>query len=324
MSRLVFVYSIPRETATGIHDWVNTSSGVKMQKVKIGRCDDKIQALYSHKVGGLANYISYTPWMENGVQKTDADGNRLTLQMKLEQKWNKPKDYFTNRALMKNDNIKDEERTYFQRMVWKLNDGCTVFDLDTMDGEMGYYVLLGSSKVANSEREWREHKWPKAEWYIALENESDSIKYQRNEVKSKAFAALHDPNLTEVYKRKFISLLELSSTRSDISSEKIHNTLYEYIDKSSFLPGSNIDKFMELYNLLDTAHGREELEARFILRDAIDNRIVYEKQDTYTWVRSKGQIVIGDNYNEAIQFILSPKKAAEVEELQEMIKAKSS
>jgi len=64
---LIFVNSIPRSTATGIHDWVNDSSGVKMQKVKIGRCNDGIRALYSLSKGGLANYISYTPWIENGV-----------------------------------------------------------------------------------------------------------------------------------------------------------------------------------------------------------------------------------------------------------------
>lgn len=322
MSRLVFVNSIPRETATRIDQWANETSGVKMQKVKIARCDDKLQALYSPRVGGLANYISYTPWVENGVQKTDERGNALTLQDKMELKYNKPKGYYTNQQLRKGDNVKDEDRTYFQRMVWALRDGSTVFDLDTENGEMGYYVLLASSKVANSEREWREHRWPRAEWYIALENESDSLKYQRNEIKSKAFAALHSSELTDSYKRKFVSLLDLASTRSTLTNEQMNNLLYEYIDKSSYLPGSNIDKFTELVNLLSTPHGREEMEARFILKQSLDARVVYEKQDIYTWVRPKGQIVIGDNYNEAVQFMLNPKKAAELEELQEMIKAK--
>lgn len=242
----------------------------------------------------------------------------------MEQKWNKPKGYFTNRALMKGDNVKDEDRTYFQRMKWSLQDGSTTFDLDTMDGEMGYYVCLGSSRVANSEKEWRSHLWPNAQWYIALENESDAIKYQRNEIKSKAFAALHSQDLTNTYKRKFVSLLEISSTRSNLSVEQVNNLLYDYIDKSTFTPGSNIDKFNELFNLLSTPHGRDELEARYMLKEALDNRIIYEKQGTYTWVRSTGQLSIGERYSEAVDFLLNPKKAAEVEELQEMIKAKSN
>lgn len=324
MSRIVFVHSIPRESVFGIHEWANTTSGVKMQKTKIGSTKDSIRALYSLSKGGLANYISYTPWIEDGVQVKDSEGNLLTLQDKMEKKWNKPKGFFTNRALMKGDNIKDEDRTYFQRMKWSLQDGSTALDLDTMDGEMGYYVMLGSSKVANSEKEWREHKWPKADYYIALENESDTIKYKRNEIKAKAFKALNSNEFTDIYKRKAVSILELSSSRSNLTNEQVFNLLYDYIENSTFTPGSNIDKFTELINLLSTAPGREEFEARFLLKQALDSRIIYEKQGSYSWVRPSGTLVIGDRYSEAIDFLLNPKKSTEVEELQEMIKAKNT
>jgi len=210
-------------------------------------------------------------------------------------------------------------------MSWKLNDGCTVFDLDTLDGEMGYYMLLGSSKVANSEREWRTHMWPKAEWYIALENESESLKAQKNQLKLKVYNALADTKLTDTYKRKIVSLLELTtSTKTTLTIEQVNNLLIEYIDKSSYTEGSNIDKFMEIYNLLATAPGREELEARFLLLQAIEARIVFERQGSYTWIRPSGQIVIGDRKEEAIDFLLNPKKAPEVDELTAAIKSKNS
>jgi len=319
---LIFVNSIPRSTATGIHDWVNDSSGVKMQKVKIGRCNDGIRALYSLSKGGLANYISYTPWIENGVPVLDEKGNALTLQQKMEKKWNKPAGYFSNVSPLRNEYVKDEDRTYFQSMSWKLNDGSTVFDTSTMDGEMGYYVLLASSKVANSEKEWRQHIWPKAEWYISLENESEQIKYQKNSIKSKAFSILESSSFTDVYKRKFITLLDLADSKSILTAEQVHNILFEYIDKSTFIPGSNIDKFNELNTLLSTATGRDEFEARYLLKQAVNLRIVFEKQDVYTWVRPKGQIVLGDRFRDAVAFILNPKKAEEVEELQEAVTAK--
>lgn len=320
----VFVSSIPRPSVFGIDEWTNDSSGVKLQKTKIGNTKTSIRALYSRSKGGLANYISYTPWIEDGVQKVDERGNPLMLQHKLELKWNKEPGYFTNRALSKGENIPDDKRTYFQRKVWPMNDGSTVFDLDTMDGEMGYYVCLASSLVANSEKEWRANKWPKAEYYIALENETDEIKYKRNEIKSKAFAALHNPDFTESYKRKFVSILDIASTRSNLTTEQVHNLLYDYVDKSAFTPGSNIEKFNELVLLLNTAPGREELEARFILKQALDSRIIYEKQGSYTWVRPEGPLVIGDRYSEAIDFLLNPKKFAEQEQIQEMILAKNS
>ena len=73
---------------------------------------------------------------------------------------------------------------------------------------------------------------------------------------------------------------------------------------------------------MNTATGREEFEARYILKQSTDLRIVYEKQGTYTWVRPQGQIVLGDRFRDAVSFILNPKKSTEVEELQEAIKNK--
>lgn len=189
---------------------------------------------------------------------------------------------------------------------------------------MGYYVMLASSKVANSEREWREHKWPKAEFYISLENESDEIKHKKSSLKAKAYAALESSDLTSALKRKIVSLLDIASTRSSLTTEQVENALFDFVDKSTFLAGSNIDRLNEVLGLLKTPHGREQFEARYLLKQAIDNRVVYEKQDTYTWNRSKGPIVIGDRYSEAIDFILNPKKVAEVEELMAEIAAKSN
>lgn len=322
MSQIIFVYSIPKKTATGLSEMTSDVSGKKLQKVKMGRCKDGIVALYSAKIGGLANYISYTPWIEDGKQKVDEKGSPLTLQDKMELKWNKPKGYFTNAPWITGSSVKEEDLTYFQRKRWKMSDGCTVFDLSNMEDELGYYVCLGSGLVANSEREYLSHKWPKAQWFIALEHENDEIRYSKNEIKSKAFAALHGSELTSVYKRKMVSLLDLSSSRAALTDQQVHNLLFDYIDKSGFTPGSNIDKFTELITLLTTPLGREQFESKYILKQAIDARIVIEKQSTYTWPRASGILTLGETYTEAIDFIMNPKKSAVVEELMNEINAK--
>lgn len=319
----VFIYSIPRESALGIHDWTSDTSGRKLKKTKVGKTRDAIQALYSPKYGGLANGLSYKPWMDSGKQVTDKEGNKLTLQDKLEKKWNLPKDYLHNRPWRKGDPTKEEFMSYYQRKSWKLNDGCTVLDLDNMDEELFYYVVLDSKFVANSEREWREHKWPKATHYIALENEADELKFKRNELKSKAFALLHSSDMTPTMKEHFVVILELASARANLTPEQTHNLLFEYIDKSTFTPNSNIDKFTELSHMLTTPKGREELSARFLLRGAVDSRIVVEKQGAYTWARATGVITLGETHGEAIEFLLNPKKVALVEELEKEIKAKN-
>lgn len=59
MNKKVFIQSIPRETATLISEWRDPNSGGKLHKTKIGQCRDKISALYSPRVGGLLNGLSY-------------------------------------------------------------------------------------------------------------------------------------------------------------------------------------------------------------------------------------------------------------------------
>jgi len=85
MSKKVFIHSIPRPTATLVGEFRDPDTGKKLNKTKIGDAKDKIQALYSAKVGGLKTGL-YKPWMENGVQKTDNNDNKLTLQDKMEKK----------------------------------------------------------------------------------------------------------------------------------------------------------------------------------------------------------------------------------------------
>lgn len=322
MEKKIFIYSVPRSTATGISEFTNDSSGRKLKKNKIGRCRDGIQCLYSPKVGGLANYISYTPWIEDGKQVKDKDGNPLTLQHKLEQKWNLPKDYLHNRPRTRDDVRLGNAPSYYQKKRWVFNDGATIFDLTNMDDELGYYVCLASKFVANSEKELKSHKWPYAEYYIAVEHEADEIKYKKSERKSKAFAGLHDSNMTNTWKRKLVYILDIANSRTSITDEQAHNSLFDYIDATDFNQGSNIDKFDEVVELLKTKTGREELEARLLLKRAIDNRVVYEKQGSYTWIRPEGTLIIGDKYSEAIDFILNPKKNTFVEELESQVKAK--
>lgn len=214
--------------------------------------------------------------------------------------------------------------TYFEQTSWTLNDGSTVLDLSKFDDLMGYYVCLASKRVANSEKDWRAHKFPEADFYISIESESDEIKYRNNDIKSRAFASLHHQDFTTELKRKTVSLLELASTKSDLTEAQVHNLLYDYIDKSNFSHGSNIDKFSEIRTLLSTAPGREEFEARFLIKQCVDYRIILEKQDTYTWIRPKGTIVLGDTYRDAIAFVINPKKDTLVEELKAELKVRKS
>lgn len=321
LKRKVFIYSIPRDTATGISDWASDVTGRKLKKTKIGNATDSLSALYSNKTGRLATGLN-KPWIVNGKQKENKDGKLLTLQDKYEQEFNLEPGYLTDRPWRKGDSLKEENLTYFQKKLWTLKDGATMLDLTNFDDLMGYHVMLESKYIANSEREWREHKWPYASHYIALENESEEIKYNRNQQKSKAMAALHDSKMTDQMKRKFVSILDLAPATSAVTPEQVHNLLFAYLDQSKFGPGSNLEKFQSAHTDLKTKDGRERIEALWTLLRAQDLRIIHEKQGAYVWPRSKGTIELGITKEKAVDFILDPKKQPLVDELEEQIEKK--
>ena len=85
---------------------------------------------------------------------------------------------------------------------------------------------------------------------------------------------------------------------------------------------SIIEKYKEIIVLFDTADGRMKFESMYLIKQLLDYRIIYEKQDTYTWIRQKGSIVLGYKYDEALDFLMNPKKSSLVDELKQELKAK--
>lgn len=284
-------------------------------------------ALYSAKIGGLANYISYNHHVDPLTNKPvlNDKGQPMLLQEHLEKKWNKPEGYFTNQAASKHYRGDGSDLSYFYQKYWTLVDGTTVLDMSQMDDEIGYYVMLASSQVANSEREWKEHKWPKAQWYISIENESSELKYTRNQILAKANALLVSSEFTDVLKRKAVAILDIVSSKGPLSSEQVFNLLHEYISSSSFQPNSNIEKLTNLTNLLKSKDGQEKFEAMWILKQAQDHgNIIWAKQDVWSWKKENGQVVvIADRYADAVDFITNPKKSTEVEEIIKQIKSRA-
>lgn len=316
---LVYINTIPRNTVSNVSEFRNLGqrgqTGRKLNKTKIfEHCKEGIQALYSPKIGGL----------KTGLYKkiTLEDGTKITLQEWAENKWGLEKGFLTNRPFRKGDSMKETDLTYFQTKVWKLNDGLTILDLENLDDWCFYQVCLESKYIANSEKEWKSHKWPKATHYIALENESQEIKYKKNNAKSTAFAKLHHKSMTLPWKRKLIVTLGLSNSRNELKEERIENMLFDSImENKQYADGSTfIEKFIEAYNKLNSVDGRVRLENEYLLNCLTDYLIVGEKYGTYTWI-SKG-LEIGNSKVEAIDFLCNPKKQTQVEELEKELKLK--
>ena len=194
-------------------------------------------------------------------------------------------------------------------------------DLDNLDDFCFYHVCLESKYVANSEKEWKEHKWQRATHYISHENEPDEIKMRKNNRKALAYRAMTDNDFTLPWKRKVAVILEVATDRVMLSEEQVNNLMYEYIDKSENHDGpTNINKLLAKYAMLTKADTKEQLEAEYLLKSAVDWRIVIEKAGTYTWLSHDMQI--GFNKAEALDFLTDVRKQTFIDELQEEIKLK--
>jgi hypothetical protein len=173
--------------------------------------------------------------------------------------------------------------TYFQTATWTLHDGVTVLDPDNnFDDDMFYHVALESKFIANSQREFENHKWPFATHYISIANENEEMAHAKIKRKADAIAALNSDTMTISWQRKFVAILEIASSLTELTEEQVFNALYKFIESDQGQQGGPIDRFMNLSNLLKTDRGRDQLEAMYLLRRAVEARIVYEKSDTYT------------------------------------------
>lgn len=338
MGKKVFLKTIPRETATKISDYRNESGErvAKLNKTKMGRCKTKLDCPYSSKtrrnitgldipydIDGVKNpYKNKTNLPQEFVYLKDKE--QISLQEYMEVKHGVRKDYYTSRAAKGRDNFntKGADRPFFWDFTYAMNDGTTMLDMDDRNEELAYYMFKSPEykKVANSEQEWRQHKYPYAQFYISYENEGEELKFESKKRLNRAVAILEGEQLQDVETmKKFVKILKLAK---DISTVTQGYNLIDTLIKTDKSTGavSGLNRFLELAKLLDTAEGRERLTAKAELADYINHWIITEKAGTYTWV-SKAQ-VIANREEEAIDFLVNPGKDIERSELELSLKSK--
>lgn len=322
----VFINTIAREKATGIDKWKGRD-GRPMNKTKNGRfTGDTIQPLYNIRTGGLATGLSdlvENPWFGTDTNKLGKDWeylstkSEITRQELLEKKHGRVPGYYTDRPVRKGD--KPGEVTFMQQFKVRLNDGSTVLDLTKAEDELAYYVALASKYVANSKRDVLDHKYPFATHYIAHTEEDEELLLRERKRKAVAFARLESDDLTEENRKLVVKALHWQ--KGNFDAKQAYNIIFSKIDTSDGnKPNSDADKFVKMTALLNDAKGREELNARALLHDLVDMRVVSSIKGTYKWVAK--DLVIGDREADAVDFILDPNKQPEVDLMKKELSAK--
>lgn len=330
----IFVYTVVKPTATKISEVVNGKTNKKLNQMKISKgCLNTFQVGYSGSKKRLSTGLDRmvpNPFYENeeinlGEFKDllDPSKKEVKLQHYKEYQWGKQPHYLTDEPFVRGTSD-PQKPTFFQKFVFKCNDGLTVFDRSKMNDDLAYYVMIDSKHFANSKKELDTHLWPEAKHYIGQEQEDEEIKFKKRYLRDSAKAALTNGLVnTPEMRLKFLRILLPDSSRSTMSETQVYNVLSDAIDRNE--RGSDLVTFIEKFNdlliLLDSSEGRERFEAMDFLQRLVNAWIIVESKGTYTW-KTK-QIEIGQSKAGAISFLLNPKKQEMHDLLEEELTAKT-
>jgi hypothetical protein len=198
----------------------------------------------------------------------------------------------------------------------------TVLDLNEPIDELTYWLLLQSSndKCANSYKDIT----PFSRIYISQVNEDEERVAKKNEIIEQAVYDLvtfkNEHSESEIIKLAVI----LKVVKGEVSIKKIKQSLSDFISLKTPKQFENIKDFGKLYANLQDAKGKDIFEAKYLLQECINNRVISDYKGKYIWSSKKGTNLelIGKTYNEVLTTLLDIDWRHYREELELELKAK--
>ena len=277
--------------------------------------------------GGLLDIID-NPYYEMSKEELGAgweylsEKREITRQELLEKKHGRPRGFYTNKF---NRKAPKAERTYMQDLKIPLSDGTTILNTVNADDEIRYWVLQDHPFVAKSLDEYRKHLKPRATHYIAQQDEDVEERIKMAKLRNKAIARLESDDFIDDNKLLVIKALGWNNRQISLRPRDLYDIINSKL--SSSLTGDALDnpimQFNKTFDLLENKAGREELAARALLQDLLDTRVISNVKETYTW-SSRG-VVLGyrkEGPDSALEFLLDPTKAPEVDQMTAELKAR--
>jgi hypothetical protein len=326
----VFFYLVPRETASKV-DLFTGENGEPLNKTKVGlKTGNVYRPLVSATTGKLKTGLDVM--VDNPYKTEEKDTikpgfepyiygkEKIKLQYLLEYKHGVRPNYYSDDAPVKEVAGKDdtEKTPFFQTEKFKvvITDKGLMLDTDKHLDELTYYFLKSSTRCAPNLASANPNLH---EYYIGQENESEEKLFNKVQLVDKAVSILVNPDFSDEFKVKIAKVLKLA--KKETTGVKAHMLLRSYITENVKDQKERVVYFLDITESLKTPEGKEKLEAKALLEDLINYRVISSTGDIYKW--KNRDITIGTNKTAAVEFLLNPLKQDEVLELERELREKT-
>ena len=195
----------------------------------------------------------------------------------------------------------------------RLNDGDTIFDLTDPRQLIVYAYLRVHPQVAPSGEAVVSGKYPRCNYYVNDFDVETAINYKKKSKIAKAIAKLE--NLPIETRKKVGRQLGLP-TNDSTSEEAVYDLLFDYIQASTLgKTANNVDVFLKFVDMK-----AEHLEVRDLVKQGVTYN-VYRKVKGAIY---NGEVKLGINEQEAVEYLSDPKNQEELMALKEAITLKKS
>lgn len=328
----VFIKMVPHKSVQNRKDFIADQNGKKeitKSKSKGTNGQSIFRFVVSHKKSNLLN-TGFDKKVENPYYEQEdklpslwRNSNihtkkEITRQTYFELKLNKQEGSLVS---VPKDMFKKGKVPFIQNFSREFQE-TTVLDLDDPMDELTFWLLKQSSadKCAPS---WEE-RTPFSRIYISHEYEAEEKVAKETDLIENTIARLVELKKegTESDLKK-ISVI-LKTTKGEISPIKIKTSLSNYINKKGVDQKERIEIFNKLLDQMQDLKTREIFEARYLLQECINQRIISDYKGKYIWSSKKGSNLelLGKSEQEAINTLIDIDWRNYREELIEELKAK--
>lgn len=185
-----------------------------------------------------------------------------------------------------------DDVNFLQKFKFTLYDRPNRFDTSTPRGRLCIEAIKKNPKIANNDGLVNTALH---DWYISEENEAEQTYNRKQKIIKKGMYQLQKLELESdaMTRYRVATLLKdkqgVPVIKGEINADKVEAVMNQYIDSKNPYQLENIDKFLDIVNLLETPEGLDKFHIMAVLQQALNTNVIIARDGQFKWL-SKSDI----------------------------------